>query len=140
MRASGVAIGYVDTSVALYALLDNPLQDQVRAWFDTQTSAGLTLVASRLLRTEVIRTLRRDGVPVSSAEPFLTRIRLIPLSDEVSSIAESIQWHVRTLDALHLATALLIGEPVTVVCHDATMKTMAEQLGWSVSDPVVEVR
>ena len=37
---------------------------------------------------------------------------------------------------MHLATALLIGEPVTVAAHESTMKVVAEHLGSLVTDPV----
>jgi hypothetical protein len=35
-----------------------------------------------------------------------------------------------------VATALLIGEPLTLATHDSTMKVVAEQLGPLVIDPV----
>lgn len=44
---------------------------------------------------------------------------------ETHTVAESIERHVKTLDALHLATALLVGEPVTVASHDIAMKEVA---------------
>ena len=40
------------------------------------------------------------------------------------------------LDALHLATALLLGEPVVVASHDQVMKDVAGHLGLGVVDPV----
>ena len=61
---------------------------------------------------------------------------MLEISRETHTVAESIERHVKTLDALHLATALLIGEPVTVATHDATMKVVAEHLGLLVTDPV----
>ncbi|SDR87266.1 PIN domain-containing protein [Microlunatus soli] len=97
---------------------------------------GTTFVSSRLLRTEVIRVLRRDGRPVSDGAPLLDRVGLLDITRETHTIAESFERHVKTLDALHLATALLIGDPVTVATHDATMKVVAEQLGLRVADPV----
>ena len=44
----------------------------------------------------------------------------------------------KTLDALHLATALLIGEPVTVATRDRMMQTVAGHLGLGVTDPVAQ--
>src|SRR5690242_11025387 len=99
-------------------------------------SAGTTFVASRLLRTEVIRVLRRDGRPLADGRPLLDRVGMLDITREAHSVAESIERPVRTLDALHLATALLIGEPVTVATHDSTMKVVAEHLGLLVTDPV----
>ena len=50
--------------------------------------------------------------------------------------AESIGHHVKTRDALHLATALLVGQPITIATHDARMAAVAEQLGLPTVDPV----
>ena len=61
---------------------------------------------------------------------------MLDITKETHTVAESIERHVKTLDALHLATALLIGEPVIVATHDTTMKTVAEHLGLQVTDPV----
>lgn len=126
-------IVYLDSSVGLRTILDVPERLRLQEWMQTP---GMALVSSRLLRTEVVRVLRRDGRPLSDAAPLLDRVGTIDLTRETHSVAESIERHVKTLDALHLATALLVGEPVTVASHDATMKRVAEQLGLSVTDPV----
>ena len=124
---------YLDSSVALRTILDTPDRERVQAWMATP---GTTYVSSRLLRTEVIRVLRRDNRSLVDATPLLDRVGLLDISGETHTIAESIERHVRTLDALHLATALLIGEPVTVATHDATMARVAQHLGLQVIDPV----
>ncbi|WP_091518382.1 type II toxin-antitoxin system VapC family toxin [Microlunatus soli] len=124
---------YLDTSIALRTILDVPERQRLQEWMQTP---GTTFVSSRLLRTEVIRVLRRDGRPVSDGAPLLDRVGLLDITRETHTIAESFERHVKTLDALHLATALLIGDPVTVATHDATMKVVAEQLGLRVADPV----
>lgn len=124
---------YLDSSVALRAVLDVPERPRVRRWVDDRAGR---LVSSRLLRTEIVRVLRREKLPVALAGPLLSRVGLVSLSDEVASVAESIERHVKALDALHLATAIVIGEPVVVVTHDATMATVAGHLGLDVEDPV----
>lgn len=129
-----VGIVYLDSSVGLRAILDVPERLRVQAWLD---AAGKDLVSSRLLRTEVIRFFRRDRRPASDAEPLLSRVGMFDITRETHMVAESIERHVRTLDALHLATALLIGETVTVATHDASMRLVAEHLGLATVDPVV---
>ena len=124
---------YLDSSVALRTILDNPDRERVQDWLQTPEA---TIVSSRLLQTEVIRVLRREGRPPADAAPLLDRVGLIGLSPETHTVAEAIERHIRTLDALHLATALLLGEPVTVATHDATMAAVAEHLGLQVTDPV----
>lgn len=127
------AVVYLDSSVALRTILDVPEREQVQSWMQ---SAETTFVSSRVLRTEVIRVLRRDGRPLADGTPLLERVGMLDISRETHTVAESIERHVKTLDALHLATALLIGEPVTVATHDTTMKAVAQQLGLLVEDPV----
>lgn len=129
-----VRLTYLDSSVALRTILDVPERKRLQSWMQ---AADATFVSSRLLRTEVIRVLRRDGRPLSAGAPLLERIGMLEIGHETHTVAESIERHVRTLDALHLATALLIGEPVTVATHDRRMKDVAEHLGLLVTDPVV---
>jgi predicted nucleic acid-binding protein len=124
---------YLDSSVALRTILDVPERVRLQSWMQT---AGTTFVSSRLLRTEVIRVLRRDGRPLADGTPLLERVGMLEIGRETHTVAESFERHVKTLDALHLATALLIGEPVTVATHDATMKVVADHLGLLVTDPI----
>ncbi|WP_029144546.1 type II toxin-antitoxin system VapC family toxin [Microbacterium luticocti] len=128
-----MSIVYLDSSVALRTILDVPERVRLQGWMD---SAGIDFVSSRLLHTEVIRVLRREARPLSDGEPLLSRVGLFDLTRETHTVAESIERHIRTPDALHLATALLIGESVTVASHDAHMRDVAEGLGLRTVDPV----
>lgn len=119
--------------MALRTILDVPERERLLTWMQAD---GKALVSSRLLRTEVIRVLRRDGRPLADAAPLLDRVGTLGISRETHTIAESIERHVTTLDALHLATALLIGEAVMVATHDQTMKEVGEHLALPVIDPV----
>jgi predicted nucleic acid-binding protein len=126
-------VAYLDSSVALRTILDVPERTFLQTWLD---EPGRTYVSSRLLRTEVIRVLRRDGRPPRDASALLSRVGLVDITRETHAVAESFEHHVRSLDALHVATALLIGESVTMVTHDRGMKVIAERLGLDVVDPV----
>lgn len=128
-----MGIVYLDSSVALRTILDVPERVRLQVWMQ---ASGTDFVSSRLLRTEVVRVLRRDGRPLTDGAPLLTRVGMFDITRETHTVAESIGRHVKTLDALHLATALLIGEPVTVASHDTTMKAVAEHLGLATTDPV----
>ena len=126
-------IVYLDSSVALRTILDVPERLSLQEWMQ---APGTTFVSSRLLRTEVVRVLRRDGRPLADATPLPDRVGTLDITRETHSVAESIERHIKTLDALGLAMALLVGEPVTVATHDSMMKTVAVHLGLSVTDPV----
>lgn len=126
---------YLDSSVALRTLLDVPERQRLQSWMQAEET---TFVSSRLLRTEVVRVLRRENRPVTDGAPLLDRVGLLEIGRETHAVAESIERHVKTLDALHLATAILIGDQVTVATHDQSMSDIAEHLGLLVADPVAE--
>ena len=107
------------------------------SWFDEVTSDQQTvLVSSRLLQTELTRALRRDNVPVADREAVLANVGLAPVTEAILTGTEAITEHVKTLDAIHLATALAIGSDVVVASHDANLKRVAEILGLSARDPI----
>ena len=60
------------------------------------------------------------------------------LGDAISTLAEAIGPHIRTLDALPLATALDIREPMTAVTCDTAMREVAAELGFLTFDPCGE--
>ncbi|MEI4271608.1 type II toxin-antitoxin system VapC family toxin [Klenkia sp. LSe6-5] len=129
-----VSASYVDTSVAVHVLLGNA---SARAWFDDATGGAEPVISSRLLRTELTRVLRREGVPVSRRDAVLDHLSVVPLDHAVLQEAEAIVPHVRTLDAIHLASALRTGiDDLVVVTHDATLRSVAEELGLRTLDPV----
>lgn len=126
---------YLDTSVAVHALRGTPAAER---WFDKAANAQeAELVSSRILRTELTRVLRRDRQPVADRDLILDHVATVPLNDSILTIAETISEHVKTLDSIHLASALVLGSGVTVVSHDEHLKRVAEVLGLETLDPLV---
>lgn len=125
---------YLDTSLAYHALVGTP---PAVAWVDaTVARSPEALVSSRLLRTELTRALRREGTPVSDRDAVLDKVGLIPITESILLAAEAITEHVKTLDAIHLASALAVGGDLVVASHDTNLKRVAEVLGMDVLDPV----
>jgi len=125
---------YLDTSVAYHALVGTP---SAAAWFDTvDAESPGSLISSRLLRTELTRALRRDGTPVSDRDAVLDHVAHIPITEAILVSAEAITEHVKTLDAIHLSSALALGDDVVVVTHDENLRRVAELLGLAVLDPI----
>ena len=60
---------YLDSSAALYAILNVPQRSALHRWMAT---SGALHVSSRLLRTEVVRVLRREGIPTSQTTLYST--------------------------------------------------------------------
>ncbi|GAB3486463.1 hypothetical protein GCM10027572_04540 [Flexivirga lutea] len=126
---------YLDTSVAGRILLGH--SPSAVDWFAQAVSDGEYLVSSRLLRTELTRLLRREGLSLERRGEIIDRLATIPVDHGTLTAAEAIVPHVKTLDAIHLASALHSGlDDLVIVSHDRNMSQVAEQLGFEVLDPV----
>jgi len=109
-------------------------------WFDRETgNEGSAVLASRLLKTELTRVLRRDELPVQRRDALLDYLHVIPFTEAVFAEAEAILPHIKTLDAIHLASLVHSGLDAVVVTHDATMRSVAQRIGYETFDPVVDV-
>src|SRR6185436_5316865 len=79
------------------------------------------VVSSELGRVEVLRAARRVGGPVlAEARAVVGDLDLVPLDRAVQDVACDIgDPMLRTLDALHLASALLLGDALAAfVAYD----------------------
>lgn len=124
---------YLDSSVAIRILYGQ--STRASAWFEKATGEA-TVFSSRLLRTELTRVLRRDNKPVARRDEILDYIGVIPVDDTIFAEADAILPHIKTLDAIHLASVIRSGLDATVVTHDDTMRSVAEQIGYATLDPV----
>lgn len=128
---------YIDTSVAADALL---VGGEAACWFDKATAdPAHVVVSSRLLQTELTRVLRREGRAVAEREDVLRYVVTVSITDTILTAAEAITEHVKTLDAIHLASALALGSSVVVVSHDDNMLRLARLFGLNAFDPIAEV-
>ena len=96
------------------------------------------IVASALARVEVLRVSVSFGLPAQErARDVLSRLELIRINDRVLTLAGGLlPPELRSLDAIHLATASLLGDTLgKVVTYDARMADAARGLGWSVVAP-----
>ncbi len=126
---------YIDASIALHALLPGG-DARARRWLDSTRSAGDEVFSSTLLQVELTRVLRREGLAVSMARPVLDRINLVSIDDGILRFAAAIESHIKSLDAIHLATCGLLGSGITVVTHDESMAEVAASLGLEAIDPL----
>ncbi len=126
---------HLDTSVALHALLGH--STEAAAWIDdVSADERHQLISSRLLRTELTRVLRREGLPVNRRDELLDVVALIPLSDGVLAAAEAIEPHLRTLDAVHLGSVIASGIDAVIVTHDRALMMAAAIVGYPTFDPL----
>ena len=132
-----MTVFYLDTSVALRALLGHSAS--AASWIDETTADERhQVVSSRILRTELTRVLRREGLPVSRRDEVLDVLSLVPVTEGVLAASEAIEPHVKTLDAIHLGSVIAAGLDATIVSHDASMLASATSLGYATIDPVRE--
>lgn len=99
------------------------------------------VISSALARVEVLRALKRiRATPAArrQAERVLNRIALVRIDDAVlDSAAVMDPAGLRSLDAVHLATALGIGERlVALVTYDSRLGDAADRAGLPVLMPV----
>jgi predicted nucleic acid-binding protein len=96
------------------------------------------LVSSRLGRIEVLRGARRYGDnEVRRSHEVMAEFDFLPLDDAVQDLACDIgEPLLRALDALHLATAVLLGPDLTAfVAYDQRLVRSARAAGLPVASP-----
>ena len=112
---------------------------------ETESGALLTYlsswnrwVSSALLRVEGLRTARKIGPQaLVRARERLVGVSLLPVDDVVLNAASNIGPQVlRSLDAIHLATAQQLGTDLgVVVTYDRRLAEAAAELGLPVAAP-----
>lgn len=96
------------------------------------------VITSVLGRIEVLRAARRVGGPVlAQARVVVGGLDLVPLDRAVQDIAcEIADPSLRTLDALHLASALVLREDLTAfITYDHRLAVAAREVGLHVTTP-----
>jgi len=130
---------YLDSSVILRVLFREP--ERLASW-DTYTS-GFTSALTRIECLRTIDRLRVQGLDEAAAEAIssqadktLERLSILAFSDDVLRVAsQPFPTAVGTLDALHLASALLIkmSQPnLEFATHDRQLGVAARAMGLTV--------
>lgn len=121
---------YLDTSVALAQLLGEDRRPPESLWAES-------LASSRLLEYELWIRLHRLGAAEShgaAARDLLARVAIVELAPEVLARAlEPFPMPVRTLDALHLASADFLrasGAKLAIASYDDRLRVAAEAMGF----------
>lgn len=124
---------YLDTSVALAHLLAEDRHPPAAMWAEP-------LVSSRLLEYELWTRLHARGLERShgeAARALSARVAFLELSPPVLARAlEPFSVPVRTLDALHLASAEFLRaqrQPVELASYDERMLEAARSMGLTLS-------
>jgi predicted nucleic acid-binding protein len=125
---------YLDSSAIVKLAVREPESASLRRFLRRKRP----LVTSALARTEVARALLPfgDEIVVRGAE-VLQRLDVIRINDRVLRVAGSLlPFELRSLDAIHLATAMELGDDLGRVCtYDERMAMAAADLGLTVVTP-----
>lgn len=125
---------YLDTS-ALFKLVRREAEtDALSAWLLERVD--LPKITSALTRVELLQAARRlDSSPVGIATALLAGIDVIPISAVVIDVASEL-GQVRSLDAIHLASALSINDgSLVLLTYDARLREASLRVGVSVEAP-----
>ncbi len=128
---------YLDSSAVVKLLLQEAESDELESWL-TLSRANAPVVSSALTRVEVLRACRRvDQALLPPARDLLRGIDLVPMDTAiVETAAELTPAVLRSLDALHLATAIELGAALDAfVAYDARLAVAAREAGLMVVQP-----
>ena len=126
---------YLDTSAAVKLVVEEQGSAALREWL---AAATVPIVSSDLTRTELLRATRR-GAPdqMEQARAVLATLVLVTLPPTTFERAAEVQpEQLRSLDAVHLAAALELGDELdAIVTYDDRMAAAARALGIAVVAP-----
>ena len=99
--------------------------------------ADPVVVSSQVAWTEVVIATRRAGRSTARAERILDGIALVPIDEAILREAATLGPNdLRTLDAIHLATAISLRPDVrTMITYDIRQSQAASALGLAVLTP-----
>ena len=118
---------YLDSSALLKLLFDEDESEALAQWLIAR--ADVPKISSELSKIEVVRACRRiDEDAVPGARRLLAGLDLVPISGETVERAELVgDPMVRSLDAIHLASALTLRSHLSAfVTYDRRLWEAAE--------------
>jgi len=126
---------YLDSSAFVKLVVEEAESAAVRALLGGRAARR---VSSALLRAESLRAVRHLGSDaLATVREGLRRVDLIGVDDRILDAAGTLEPQVlRTLDAIHLATAMAVGDDLeAIVTYDERMVSAARLLGLSTVTP-----
>ena len=125
---------YLDSSALVKLVIEEPESAALRRYLRRRRP----LTSSALARTEILRAVLFEGEEgLARARDVLSSVDLIRVNDRVLNAAGVLEpGDVRSLDAIHLATAQLLGSDLgRLVAYDDRMLEAAGTLGLKTDAP-----
>ncbi|MBI2238991.1 MAG: type II toxin-antitoxin system VapC family toxin [Actinobacteria bacterium] len=126
---------YLDSSAFVKVVVEETESRALRVFLSRRRARR---VSSALLRAEALRAVRHLGPEaLATVREALRRVDLVGIDDRILDAAGILEPRiVRTLDAIHLATALALGDDLAqVVTYDDRMTEGAGLLGLPTTAP-----
>jgi len=120
---------YLDSSAFVKLAVEEPETAALRGLLAGRADRR---VSSALLRTEALRAVRHLGPDaLATVRDGLRRLDLVGIDDRILDTAGTLEPRVlRTLDAIHVATAMAIGDDLeAIVTYDERMVEAARLMG-----------
>ena len=127
-------VAYLDTSAFVKTITAEPESAAIVRFLQQWPGRA----SSKLLRLEALRTMRRLGPePTARTRAQLQHVVLIDVDDRILDTAALLEpAALRSLDAIHLATAQLLGADLgVIVTYDERMAAGARALGFIAESP-----
>ena len=126
-------VWYLDTSAFLKLITVEAETKALRAWFTSHDA----IWSSQLLYPEALRAGARLGIATEVVEDALDTVSMVlPSATTFSTAGRLLPSTLRSLDALHLATALEIGDDLEgLVAYDARLLRAARAASIDVLSP-----
>lgn len=133
---------YADSSALIKRSVEEAESDALQAALDRYVTDDAAIVSSSLAWIEVSRALRtrvndghnREREIQDAIDVALSGVAERPITGDVVGLARRVGPPVRTLDAIHLATAVLLDADV-VLTYDDRLVEACRQGGLAISSP-----
>lgn len=129
-----MAVVYLDASAGAKLVMDEPESHGLKSWLADRVE----LASSALFGAELLRAVHRAAPHrIRVARDLLATLTLLAIDDDVLTAAANLEpATLRTLDAIHVASAIRLGSELdALVTYDRRMIEAAERIGLPVASP-----
>ena len=125
---------YLDASAVVTLISGRPYAHELREFLAAKPA--MPMATSTVGFIETVRTLDQVGNYPTVMQDLARTFTEILLTEEVRDAAALLPGGVRTLDAVHVASAQIIGEPLeALVTYDKRMLEVARSVGLPAEAP-----
>lgn len=125
---------YLDASALVTLVTGRPYARELREFL--AGAPEMPMGTSTIGFVETVRTLDRAGSFPTAMQDLLANFTEILVTDEIRDAAANLPGDVRTLDAVHIASAQAIGDALAfLVSYDKRMLDIAHSVGIPIAAP-----